>query len=193
VCICVHLWLKKEQWLAMTSTVKRLPQEIRDEIGRLFDAGATLDEVLSHLKRFDLSHCPSRSALGRYRQEIERVGEKVRESRAVAEALVRQLGDQPEGRLARLNIELAHSTVLRLLSGADDDEPVTLDPRDAHFIARSIKDLSAAAKTDADLIIRLRKEVEQKAVATMEKVAKARGLSAETVADLKREFLGVSQ
>lgn len=158
--------------MARRSTVKKLPREIRGEIDRLIEGGATLDEIVAHLKTLDLDRTPSRSALGRYAQEINRIGERLRESREVAEAVVKQLGQEPENRLTRLNIELAHATVLKLLSSSGDGEPVELSPMDAHFVARTIKDLSAAAKTDADHILRLRREIEAEQARKLAALAK---------------------
>lgn len=178
------------------STVKRQPPAIREEIHRLREAGATLDEIIAHLKTFDLDRVPSRSALGRYTQEIARIGDRLRHSREVADALVRQLGDAPESRLTQLNIELAHTTVLKILSGSEDGEPVELSPEDAHFVARTIKDLSSAAKTDADNILRLRREIEAEQKRKLDALAKestqpGSGIDPETLTRA-RQILGLA-
>lgn len=44
------------------SSVDRLPAEMRDAIGRLRDAGHTIDEIMAHLA--DMESMVSRSALG---------------------------------------------------------------------------------------------------------------------------------
>ena len=36
------------------STVKRLPEKVREEIGRLREKGRTLDEIIAHLKTLGL-------------------------------------------------------------------------------------------------------------------------------------------
>ena len=85
------------------SSIDQLPEEIRAEIGRLRGMGWTIDQILEKLREL-LDSAPSRSALGRHIAGMDKLGERMRRSRQVAEALVRELGDAPESRAARLNI-----------------------------------------------------------------------------------------
>lgn len=184
------------------STLDRLPKEIREELGRLREDGWTIDELLFKLQelrgagRHDLD--VSRSAVGRYVQGIDKVGERLRQSRAMAEALVRQLGDEPDTKVARLNIELGHSLIMNLMTGMagdgtdnEDSGPVQLDPEQVMFLTSSIQKLASARKTDAELILRLQTEADKRAIAAMEATAKRKGLSADTIADIKKDFLGI--
>ncbi|MBP2301296.1 DUF3486 family protein [Azospirillum picis] len=184
------------------STLDRLPKEIREELGRLREDGWTIDELLHKLQelraagRHDLD--VSRSAVGRYVQGMDKVGEQLRQSRAMAEALVRQLGDEPDTKVARLNIELGHSLIMNLMTGmagggteGDDGQPVQLDPEQVMFLTSSIQKLASARKTDAELILRLQTEADKRAIAAMEATAKRKGLSADTIADIKKDFLGI--
>ncbi|AWB06803.1 hypothetical protein A6A40_17265 (plasmid) [Azospirillum humicireducens] len=185
------------------STLDKLPKEIREELGRLREDGWTIDELLSKLQelraagRHDLD--VSRSAVGRYVQGIDKVGEQLRQSRAMAEALVRQLGDEPDTKVARLNIELGHSLIMNLMTGMagggaegeDGQQSVQLDPEQVMFLTSSIQKLASARKTDAELILRLQTEADKRAIAAMEATAKRKGLSADTIADIKKDFLGI--
>ena len=183
------------------STLEKLPKEIREELGRLREDGWTIDELLSKLQelraagRHDLD--VSRSAVGRYVQGIDKVGEQLRQSRAMAEALVRQLGDEPDTKVARLNIELGHSLIMNLMTGmaggteGEDGQTVQLDPEQVMFLTSSIQKLASARKTDAELILRLQTEADKRAIAAMEATAKRKGLSADTIADIKKDFLGI--
>ncbi len=146
----------------------------------------------------DLGAEISRSALGRHVKQLEAVGEKIRRSRDVAEALVKKLGDAPESRQARLNIELMHTLVLDLLTGGEDAESVTLDPEQAMMLGRALRDLAMAQKADADLTLKLRQELAQRQNARVERaaedVAKAAseaGLSAERIALLQAKVAGL--
>lgn len=176
------------------STLDRLPKEIREELGRLREDGWTIDELLAQLQvlrnagRHDVD--VSRSAVGRYVQTMDKVGERLRRSRAMAEGLVRQLGDEPDTRIARLNIEMGQSLIFDLMNG-EDGEGAKLDPEQVMFITSSIQKLTSARKTDAELILRLQTEADKRAIATMEKVAKRRGLSSEMRDELKQDFLGI--
>ena len=72
------------------STVKCLPEKVREEIGRLREKGRTLDEILAHLKT--LRAQVSRSSLGRYTKNVDAIGEQVQERRALAEVLAERYG-----------------------------------------------------------------------------------------------------
>ncbi|ALG75059.1 hypothetical protein VY88_26365 [Azospirillum thiophilum] len=176
------------------STLDRLPKEIREELGRLREDGWTIDELLSKLQelriagRIDLD--VSRSAVGRYVQTMDKVGERLRRSRAMAEGLVRQLGDEPDTRIARLNIEVCQTLIFDLING-EDGEGAKLDPEQVMFLTSSIQKLTSARKTDAELILRLQTEADKRAIAVMEATAKRKGLSADTIADIKKDFLGI--
>jgi hypothetical protein len=156
------------------STVKRLPPQIRDRIGQLLDQGRTLDEIMQHLAQLDVQI--SRSALGRYKQHLDKVSERIRRSRDMAEALVRNLGEAPESKTARLNMELLHSVILDMLSQLPDAETedgegqgplLTLEPMGAMLMAKSLDHLARAKKADADLVGKLREEARKYAEAKL--------------------------
>src|SRR5690349_16342872 len=142
--------------MARPSTISRLPPEIRDEIGRLRDQGCTIDEILAHLRAMEVA--VSRSAMGRHLKGMAELGEKLRRSRAVAEGLVRQLGDAPESKTARLNIELLHNTILDLFMHAEDGEGVDEDgkaalagnPMGAMMLAKALEHLTKASRHDVE-------------------------------------------
>ncbi|HYH17587.1 MAG TPA: DUF3486 family protein [Azospirillum sp.] len=174
--------------MAARSSIDRLPKEIREAIGQLRQDGATIDEILAHLRGMQVD--VSRSAVGRHVQKIEKIGAQLRETREAAEALVRELGDEPDSKVARLNIELGHAMLMRLLAGKDG-EPVQLDAQEANFAAGAIQKLTSARKTDADLVLKLQAEADKKALATLEAVGKKKGLSADMVKAIKEDFLGI--
>lgn len=171
------------------STIERLAKPIREEVGRLQSDGATIDEIVDHLRTLDV--VVSRSAMGRHVKKLEEVGQQLRKSQAMAEALVGQLGDEPDAKVDRLNIELAHGMIMRLMTGDEDGGPVTLDAEQVMFVTSAIQKLAGARKTNADLVMRLQAEANKKAIAAMETVAKKKGLSADAIAAIKEDFLGI--
>jgi hypothetical protein len=182
--------------VSRASTVDLLPLELRQLIAELRQQHVTIDAIVAKLR--ELGAEISRSALGRHVKQLEAVGEKIRRSRDVAEALVKKLGDAPESRQARLNIELMHTLVLDLLTGGEDAESVTLDPEQAMMLGRALRDLAMAQKADADLTLKLRQELAQRQNARVERaaedVAKAAseaGLSAERIALLQAKVAGL--
>jgi len=185
------------------STIARLPGEIREAIGRLRDQGRTLDEILTHLQGMEVT--VSRSALGRHVQQMDKVGERLRRSRAISEALVRQLGDAPESQTARLNIEMMHSFLFDFLAsaeeGAEEGSEAALahvrDPKSVALMAEAVQRLTTASRQNADYVARVEDRAAAKAKAgaarAAEAVAREKGLSADTVRAIKASILGVAE
>ncbi len=176
------------------STIDRQPPQIRELIGTLLEGGCTLDQILAKLGELDVD--VSRSALGRYSKRIVDLGSEMLKSRAVAEALVKHLGDQPDDKIARLNLELLHSSVFSILTTPAKDEngqdvPLVLAPDAAKALSEVMRNLTTAAKNDTDRTFRIRAEAKKEAITAVEKVAKQGGLSKETVDTIKRAVLGV--
>jgi DNA-binding transcriptional ArsR family regulator len=178
------------------SSIDRQPPEIRELIGKLRQDGRTIDEILEKLR--ELQSDVSRSALGRHVKQLDAIGEEIRRSRAAADAIVQRFGDAPESRTARLNIELMHSLLMKLLVG-EDGGVVKLEPQEAFFVSTSLQKLAQASKSDVDREVIIRKDLAarlDKDLAKVETEARAageQGLSAERIAQLRREFLGVKQ
>jgi len=178
--------------MARPSTIQRLPGEIREAIADLRGKGRTIDEILSKLRELEVD--VSRSALGRHVKQLDKIGDEIRRSRAVAEALVKQYGDAPESRAAKMNIELMHSLVTRLMI-SEEGERAEFEPREAMLMATALQKLVQASKQDVDRETLVRKEFARKldeAVAAAEEAGE-RGLSPERLAELRRGFLGVGR
>lgn len=174
--------------MARSSTIRRLEPEFQELIGRLRERGRTIDEILAHLAKLDVE--VSRSALGRHIQTIDRIGERIRKQRAIAEAIVTRFGEDEENQLARGNIELLHAALMEL-TGGEDGQPVELTPKSAALLAQATKDLSTAKRNDAVVALKAREEMAKAAAQAVDRVAKTKGLSADQVAALKSEFLGI--
>lgn len=180
--------------MARPSTIDRLPSELRELIGQLRHDGRTIDEILSKLS--ELSADVSRSALGRHVKQLDAIGEEIRRSRTVAEAMVQRFGDAPESKTARLNIELMHSLMLKLMVN-EEGGTVTLDAQSAMFAATALQKLAQASKSDVDTEVQIRTKLVKsldKELGKAEAEARAageKGLPAERIAQLRREFLGV--
>lgn len=158
--------------MAVSSTVKRLPREIREEIHRLLDAGRTLDSIVGHLRDVGVQDV-SRSALGRYKKNFDAVVERVRRSREIADVLVRQFGTEDESKAMRANIEMMHGIVSDMLMQVGDDEdgetrPVLLEPKAAHDLAKALDHLARARRHDQDAILKARAEAAREADEKME-------------------------
>lgn len=157
------------------SSVKRLPPEVRDYIGKLREQGRTLDEIMAALKPLDVDI--SRSALGRHTKQLDAIAAKMEQSRVVADALVRRMGEAPESKTARLNMEMMHTAIYQVLGvalGGDEDGQGAgnFTPKETMELARALDHLTRAAKTDAEFIARVREEARKQAEARMEAAVK---------------------
>jgi hypothetical protein len=187
------------------SSIDKLPEEIRAEIGRLRMRGCTIDAILTTLRAMT-PDAPSRSALGRHMLRMDALGEKMRRSRQVAEALVETLGDAPESQAAKLNIELLHSTVMDLFMSAAEDETEGLDeggiaalkgnPMGVMMLAKAVESLTKASRSNQDFIVAAEKRATERAkkaaVASVEAVAREGGISAATLQAIKAGIFGVA-
>ncbi len=177
------------------SSIDRLPEAVREQIGKLRQAGCTIDEILAKLHELDAG--VSRSALGRHVKTLDQVAERMRESEVVANALAARFGEEGDEKVSRLNFQLMNSLVFQTLlaaSGGEDGEgeEITLGAKDVKHLAGSLKDLATASKTNADRLLKVRAEIAREAAAAADKVGRAAGLSADTVEAIKHAVLGVA-
>ena len=184
------------------SVIDRLPAEIRELIGKLrTQDGRTIDEILAKLRELEVD--VSRSALGRHVQVLDRLGEQLRRSRALAEGLARGLGDRPADAVTRANIELMHDAVFGLLQDAalgEGEEGEQLramvrNPKAAALLAETLERLVKASRHNVAFVEAIEKRVAEatrkQAGEAVAQAARARGLSAETAEAIKAAVFGV--
>ena len=182
------------------STVARLPAEVKAYIEAMLATGAqTLDELIADLQaRYPAeAHAgtlPSRSAVHRYGQKLDRRLSAIRASTEAAKLIQAQAGDDQDARSEALTALVQTELFEAILSLQEADDP-DADPADR------VGMLSSAAKNIATLTrssVGLKKfqlEVRAKAQAaadTVDKLAKKGGLTAETAAQIRREILGIA-
>lgn len=182
------------------STVARLPAEVKTYIEAMLATGAqTLDELIADLQaRYPAeAHAgtlPSRSAVHRYGQKLDRRLSAIRASTEAAKLIQAQAGDDQDARSEALTALVQTELFEAILSLQEADDP-DADPADR------VGMLSSAAKNIATLTrssVGLKKfqlEVRAKAQAaadTVDKLAKKGGLTAETAAQIRREILGIA-
>lgn len=165
--------------MARKSSIKTLPKPILAEVNRLLtEEQATIDEVVAHLAQ--LGHPRKRSAVGVYRQEVSKVAEKMRRSREMADALVREIGPGVvEGKTGRLLVEILQSIAFDFLlkrAGAEGGEASEeLDSQDFFFLGKALKEMASALKIDTDRELNIRKDVAKQAATAAEKAVKQAG------------------
>lgn len=117
------------------SKVEQLPESIRSELMTLIRSGNMQQkDILSAVhKMCDEAGLPDeakpgRSAFNRYHKRMEKMGQKMRQSREVAEVWIAKLGDSPTSDVGKLLQEfvrtMAFETSMKLMEKADEDDEV---------------------------------------------------------------------
>jgi len=133
----------------------------------------------------------SRSGLSRYAQRLGKAGEKIRETNAVARAWVGELGAEPESRTGELLVQTIRTLAFDLgATLAEADTPASAPVITA--LARSVRDLEIAAKVSAEREIAIRKETAKRAAEVVKGAGRKAGLSAEAIATIQRDILGLA-
>lgn len=171
------------------SSILQLDPEMRDLIAQLIDKGVTIRAMTAKLR--ELGADVSKSAVGRYVKTIEQMGERIRRSREIANAIVAARGQEPSD-LVRANIESLHSIVFDLQT-PNEEGNIVVDAKQAMFLTTAVEKLARAAKTDTEHRRQVRQEMAEEANQALDRVAKTKGLTAETVDALKAEFLGIAK
>lgn len=135
------------------SSVDRLPEDIKAYIqGQLADGGMTLDELIADLQaRWPAHDLPSRSAVGRYGQKLERRLQAIRASTEAAKIIRAQAGDEMDARsealTAMIQSELFESIIA--LQEAGDEE---MDPGErVGLLASAAKNIATLTRSSVTL------------------------------------------
>ncbi|MBA2411073.1 MAG: DUF3486 family protein [Gammaproteobacteria bacterium] len=171
------------------STITLLDPRIREAVDRLIrENRATIDDIVA-----SIDGLASRSAVGRYVKSAREQMAKYREAQEIAKVWIGKLEAEPEGDVGRLLSEMLRTVAFEQISKRADGEAST--PLEMSLLARTIKDLSAADKTSADRLLRVRREVQVKAEKVAEEVvqtARKAGLTAEGAAAIRARILGIA-
>ena len=190
--------------MARPSSISKLPEEVRLEIGRLRQNGRTIDEIMRHLRQLDGIAAVSRSAVGRHIKGMAKLGERIRRSREVAEALVKELGETPESQSARIGVELVHTALLDLFMNEEGDgtaesglAAVAGDPDGIMKLAKALDHLSRASKTNIDFTLKVEQRAAEKArrdaAEQVETIGRQNGISRTTLNAIKAGIFGIRE
>ena len=181
------------------STISRLPADVKSYIeGKLAEGRLTLDELITDVRgRFptqaQAGDLPSRAAVHRYGQKLERRLAAIRASTEAAKIIQAQAGDSDDARSEALTALIQTELFEAILNLQESDDPKA-DPGDR------VAMLSSAAKNIATLTrssVSLKqfqskvRDATRAAASAIEKTVKKAGLSDETVAEIKARILGI--
>lgn len=152
---------------------------------------ATIDQIAAMIDA--MGGGASRSAVGRYVKSAREQMERYRQAQEVAKVWVGRLEQEPEGDVGRLLSEMLRTLAFQALGEMGEGEGAK--PSEIAMIARTIKDLSTADKTRADMVLKVRKELAaklEKEAGEVANLAKKGGLSDETVREIRERIMGVA-
>lgn len=131
---------------------------------------------------------PSFSSFNRYSVKLADITRRLEQTREIAGALSERFDPATSDHLTLVATEAIKSLVFELLQAGGE---AGLDPKGAMQLAAALKSALQAQSVSTARRLKVEREFEQKAEAAIEKVAGEMGLSADRVAQLRREFLGV--
>lgn len=182
--------------MARTSSIDLLPNDIRDALHALLRDPAvsqleTCRRVNELLEQEGSDKRVSKSAVNRYSQRMDAVGEKMRQSRQIAAMWIGKLGNQPQGEVGKLLNEFTRTMAFETaLSMSEEEEPV--HPKLLKELSLSIKHLEEAASVNQKREKEIRAQADAEAANKAEQAAIEAGLSSEAAINIKNSILGIS-
>jgi hypothetical protein len=183
--------------MGQKSSIDRLPDDIRKKLIELLNNPAvTQAEIVDMINDEAGEDLVSKSSLNRYAQKMKRFSEKNRQAKEVADAYLDKYGTGRNklGKIVNEQIRLAAFDLITDLddlknSGKSDPQLIT----DVIFkVSRGLKDLEQAEKLNADREQEIRAQVLAEAVEKVDSIGQRDGISATTMAEIRKELLGLN-
>lgn len=183
------------------SSIDRLPQEYREQLNTMLrdprltqlETKAQINAILEADGRPDkLSY----SAINRYKQRVDKVGARLKQSREMASMWIGKLGAEPQGQVGHLVNEilrtLSFDMTLLLQEGTldEDNAPAVVDMLKG--LSLTMMRLEKAASENVKRDEKIRKRALEEAARTVGSEAKQRGLSDEAAELIKAKILGIA-
>lgn len=192
------------------SSIDRLDPEIKAYIQAMLATGSmTLDEMIADLQaRYPVAaqagDLPSRSAVGRYGQKLERRLAAIRASTEAAKIIQQHAGDDKDARSEALTamVQTELFEAILALQEADevgeDGEPVVDHGKRVELLSKAAKNIATLTRSSINLKefqAKVEEATRKKLLAEQEvnlqEVAKAQGMDEAQVDFWRRKFLGI--
>ena len=185
------------------STVSRLPVEIKTYIeAMLATGGQTLDELITDLReRFPVqAHAgdlPSRSAIGRYGQKLERRLSAIRASTEAAKLIQAQAGDDKDARSEALTALVQTELFEAILALQEADDPEANPEDRVAMLSSAAKNIATLTRSSVNLKLfqaKVEKDTRERLLAEQRAALDAMGNKGGVTDDTKRairEALGI--
>lgn len=184
------------------SKIDLLPDEIRQTLNAFIRSGnmTQKDIRLAVNEMIDDAGLPedvkiSRTGFNRYAKRMEEMGQRLKQSREVAEVWTTKLGEAPTSDVGKLLQEfvrtMAFETSMTMMENAAEDGEV-IPPKALAQLALVIQRIEQASMVSHKVEKEIRKAFAEEVVEKTEQVAKKAGLTSDTVKMLKAELLGIA-
>ncbi len=168
------------------SSIDRLPEDIRVKLQELLrDPRITQLEAVRQINAIlhEEGHEKlSKSAVNRYSLRMDKVGEKLRQSREVAKMWIGRLGAEPQGEVGKLLNEmvrtLAFEATMEMVEGSEPIEPKMLKD-----MSIAIERLEKAASENVKREEEIRRQAKED---TVEEIEKKVGFNADQMAMIRK-------
>lgn len=184
--------------MARPSSIERIPDDIREQLQALLrDQRVTQMEVTAQINQLleENGHEErlSKSAVNRYAVRMNEVGEKLRQSRQVAEMWIAKLGAQPQGQLGNLVNEMLRSMAfdlaLKLQEGELTEESMPAMIEMVKELSLSVTRLEKASSENVKREALIRRQAAEDAAKAAEGAAKRAGVSDTGVAAMRAAIM----
>lgn len=159
-----------------------------------------LDEFNARLRAASLAHDASaevpeisRSAFNRTAMRVALLGRRLEETREIAAIIAPKLDEAGDNSLTLMVAETIKTLISEMLGNAGE---LAADGDTAEMLmmtSRALKHAEEAKRISADGRRKIETELAQKATKAVETVARAKGLTAETVEAIKDKILGIEK
>ncbi|EJL7011391.1 DUF3486 family protein [Vibrio cholerae] len=185
------------------SKVELLPEEIRNTLNVFIRSGnMTQKDILEAVNQMiddaglgDDAKL-SRTGFNRYAKRMEDMGQRLRQSREVAEVWVSKLGEAPTSDVGKLLQEfvrtMAFDTSMKMMEQSDGEDGEMISPKALGQLALVVQRIETAAMTSMKREKEIRAAFAAEAAEAAEKIVKQAGISADTATDIKNQILGIA-
>ncbi|EMF7446561.1 DUF3486 family protein [Vibrio parahaemolyticus] len=184
------------------SKIELLPEDIRAQLNVLIRSGDMTqkdirDAVNQMIEEAGLPADAklSRTGFNRYAKRMEDMGQRLRQSREVAEVWITKLGEAPTSDVGKLLQEfvrtMAFETSMRLMEDADEKQEV-IPPKALNQLALVVQRIEQAAMTSHKVEKEIRKAFAEEAAEQAEQIVREAGITDETVQSVKNKILGIA-
>lgn len=185
------------------SKVELLPEDIRNTLNVFIRSGnMTQKDILEAVNQMiddaglgDDAKL-SRTGFNRYAKRMEEMGQRLRQSREVAEVWVSKLGEAPTSDVGKLLQEfvrtMAFDTSMKMMEQSDGENGEVISPKALGQLALVVQRIETAAMTSMKREKEIRAAFAAEAAEAAEKIVKQAGISADTATDIKNQILGIA-